>query len=145
MYFGSNIFLFFIEKKQVKKIKLHSARKDTRDILGKEKGITGKDNSCYMDATLFCLFAFNDCLDEYLKEDSENVALLHLKDRIINPLRRFISLHLLIYLPTVCLIWTLVWTRVQSRIAECCCWPTNINAIIISCASVHTHLTMSLW
>ncbi|ODM93702.1 Ubiquitin carboxyl-terminal hydrolase CYLD [Orchesella cincta] len=57
-------------------------------------GIQGKDNSCYMDACLFSLFAFNHSLDELLstranevKEMSDSVKKL-LKDNVIQPLRR---------------------------------------------------------
>ncbi|UJR26358.1 hypothetical protein I4U23_007691 [Adineta vaga] len=38
-------------------------------ILGKNKGIEGDSNSCYMDATIFCMFAYNDIFDSLLHMD----------------------------------------------------------------------------
>ena len=71
---------------------LQPSIKKVDNILGKAKGVVGKDNSCYMDASLFCLFAFNECLDELLKTESENATKKHLLKNIINPLRRFLCL-----------------------------------------------------
>ncbi|CAL8128087.1 unnamed protein product [Orchesella dallaii] len=36
-------------------------------------GIQGRDNSCYMDASLFCLFACNHAIDEYIRIKTESV------------------------------------------------------------------------
>uniref|UniRef100_H9GKZ6 Ubiquitin carboxyl-terminal hydrolase CYLD n=1 Tax=Anolis carolinensis TaxID=28377 RepID=H9GKZ6_ANOCA len=63
-------------------------------MIGKKKGIQGHYNSCYLDSTLFCLFAFSSVLDTVLlrpkeKNDveyySETQALL--RTEIVNPLR----------------------------------------------------------
>ena len=46
--------------------------KDVRKILGLKKGIQGLDNSCYMDASLFGMFCFNERLDDiFLKTSQE--------------------------------------------------------------------------
>uniref|UniRef100_A0A8C0JMU1 Ubiquitin carboxyl-terminal hydrolase CYLD n=1 Tax=Canis lupus dingo TaxID=286419 RepID=A0A8C0JMU1_CANLU len=63
-------------------------------MIGKKKGIQGHYNSCYLDSTLFCLFAFSSVLDTVLlrpkeKNDvgyySETQELL--RTEIVNPLR----------------------------------------------------------
>ncbi|KAM6224473.1 ubiquitin carboxyl-terminal hydrolase CYLD isoform 2-T2 [Rhynchocyon petersi] len=63
-------------------------------MIGKKKGIQGHYNSCYLDSTLFCLFAFSSVLDTVLlrpkeKNDveyySETQGLL--RTEIVNPLR----------------------------------------------------------
>ncbi|XP_066569543.1 ubiquitin carboxyl-terminal hydrolase CYLD isoform X2 [Amia ocellicauda] len=63
-------------------------------MMGKKKGIQGHYNSCYLDSTLFCLFAFSSVLDtvllrpraktdvEYYRETQEL-----LRTEIVNPLR----------------------------------------------------------
>lgn len=63
-------------------------------MVGKKKGIQGHYNSCYLDSTLFCLFAFSSVLDtvllrprsktdvEYYRETQEL-----LRTEIVNPLR----------------------------------------------------------
>ncbi|XP_006641476.1 ubiquitin carboxyl-terminal hydrolase CYLD isoform X2 [Lepisosteus oculatus] len=63
-------------------------------MIGKKKGIQGHYNSCYLDSTLFCLFAFSSVLDtvllrpraksdvEYYRETQEL-----LRTEIVNPLR----------------------------------------------------------
>ena len=38
-------------------------------ILGKNKGIEGNSNSCYMDSTIFCMFAYSDVFDGLLRID----------------------------------------------------------------------------
>ena len=46
--------------------------KNVNDIVGLKKGIQGLDNSCYMDASLFGMFCFNEMLDEiFLKKSRE--------------------------------------------------------------------------
>ena len=46
--------------------------KDVNDIIGIRKGIQGLDNSCYMDASLFGMFCFNERLDDiFLKKSDE--------------------------------------------------------------------------
>ena len=46
--------------------------KDVNDIIGIKKGIQGLDNSCYMDASLFGMFCFNERLDDiFLKKSNE--------------------------------------------------------------------------
>ena len=64
---------------------------------GRKKGIQGHYNSCYLDATLFCMFAFNDSLDFILKpnqtesmDDLPKRITKQLKEGIINPLRKLV-------------------------------------------------------
>ncbi|XP_038630731.1 ubiquitin carboxyl-terminal hydrolase CYLD-like, partial [Scyliorhinus canicula] len=64
-------------------------------IQGWRKGIQGHCNSCYLDATLFCMFAFNSVLDTLLlrpraTDDSELYSETRdlLRTEIVNPLRR---------------------------------------------------------
>ena len=60
--------------------------------IGKEKGIQGHQNSCYLDATVYGMFAFTDVFDKlFLKarakgkhDDKVRQILLEL---IVNPLR----------------------------------------------------------
>ncbi|XP_078061785.1 ubiquitin carboxyl-terminal hydrolase CYLD-like, partial [Mustelus asterias] len=67
----------------------------TTDIMqGWRKGIQGHCNSCYLDATLFCMFAFNSVLDTLLlrpkaSDDSELYTETRdlLRTEIVNPLR----------------------------------------------------------
>ena len=74
-----------------------------KSSLGKGRGIQGDTNSCYMDVTLFCMFAFNDTFDGILKptvkeEDRPfNYQDIHqtLKNKIVNPLRKLVSVNLL--------------------------------------------------
>ena len=37
--------------------------------IGKPKGIQGHQNSCYLDATLYGMFAFSDAFDDLFLED----------------------------------------------------------------------------
>ena len=62
--------------------------------MGREKGIQGDVNSCYMDATLFTMFACNNVFDKAImrakKEgDSEEFEAIQkiLREEIVNPLR----------------------------------------------------------
>ncbi|XP_072359946.1 ubiquitin carboxyl-terminal hydrolase CYLD-like [Scyliorhinus torazame] len=70
-------------------------RAATAVIQGWRKGIQGHCNSCYLDATLFCMFAFNSVLDTLLlrpraTDDSELYSETRdlLRTEIVNPLRR---------------------------------------------------------
>ncbi|XP_039618815.1 ubiquitin carboxyl-terminal hydrolase CYLD isoform X1 [Polypterus senegalus] len=63
-------------------------------MVGKKKGIQGHYNSCYLDSTLFCLFAFSSVLDTVLlrprsKSDVESYRETQelLRTEIVNPLR----------------------------------------------------------
>ncbi|KAI6660041.1 hypothetical protein LOD99_14382 [Oopsacas minuta] len=72
--------------------------KYVKDIIGIKKGIQGLDNSCYMDASLFGMFCFNEMLDEiFLKKSQESkgdnnerymVVQKILRERIVYPLRK---------------------------------------------------------
>ncbi|XP_054849327.1 ubiquitin carboxyl-terminal hydrolase CYLD-like [Eublepharis macularius] len=64
-------------------------------LLGWKKGIQGYCNSCYLDATLFCMFTFSSVLDSMLlrpadKNDGESYTETRdlLRTEIVNPLRR---------------------------------------------------------
>lgn len=64
--------------------------------VGDEKGVQGNQNSCYLDSTLFGLFALSDVFDSmFLGEaftnttDQNRIALSDiLWKRIVNPLRK---------------------------------------------------------
>ncbi|XP_032710384.1 ubiquitin carboxyl-terminal hydrolase CYLD isoform X3 [Lontra canadensis] len=65
-------------------------------MIGKKKGIQGHYNSCYLDSTLFCLFAFSSVLDTVLlrpkeKNDVEYYSETQelLRTEIVNPLRMY--------------------------------------------------------
>jgi hypothetical protein len=60
-------------------------------ILGKNKGIEGNSNSCYMDSTIFCMFAYSNVFDSLLhvkidKKPLKNLQKL-LRENIVNALR----------------------------------------------------------
>ncbi|XP_077170470.1 ubiquitin carboxyl-terminal hydrolase CYLD-like isoform X2 [Paroedura picta] len=64
-------------------------------LLGWKKGIQGHCNSCYLDATLFCMFTFSSVLDLMLlrpadKNDGESYTETRdlLRTEIVNPLRQ---------------------------------------------------------
>ncbi|KAM3940317.1 ubiquitin carboxyl-terminal hydrolase CYLD-like [Leptodactylus fuscus] len=64
-------------------------------LTGWKKGIQGHCNSCYLDATLFCMFACSSALDTILlrppdKNDSDSYADTRdlLRTEIVNPLRK---------------------------------------------------------
>ena len=66
---------------------------------GQMQGVQGEGNSSYLDATLFCVFAFDDSLDfifdklndeefKQLETRSTPYSILsHLKEKIVNSLR----------------------------------------------------------
>jgi hypothetical protein len=59
-------------------------------VLGKNKGIEGDSNSCYMDATIFCMFAYNNVFDSllHMKVDGRVAPLQsRLRDNVVNLLR----------------------------------------------------------
>ena len=67
----------------------------TENLCGNMRGIQGHHNSCYLDSTLFSMFAFSlvfDCLlyrsrqPDDLKEYDEVQKVL--KEGIVNPLRK---------------------------------------------------------
>jgi len=61
-------------------------------ILGNDKGIQGDSNSCYMDSTIFCMFAYSDVFDPLLhvkvhkKQPIKDLQRL-LRENIVNVLR----------------------------------------------------------
>ncbi|XP_006273280.3 ubiquitin carboxyl-terminal hydrolase CYLD isoform X2 [Alligator mississippiensis] len=64
-------------------------------LTGWKKGIQGHCNSCYLDATLFCMFTFSSVLDSLLlrpadKNDGESYVETRdlLRTEIVNPLRK---------------------------------------------------------
>jgi len=60
--------------------------------LGDERGIQGHQNSCYLDATVFGLFALSDVFDFMFLEEARDAAAKEiisiLWKGIINPLRK---------------------------------------------------------
>ena len=73
----------------------HSTVESVGSISGRNKGIQGHQNSCYLDATLFSMFTFSSVFDSLLYRPRgqtdipryEEVQTL-LKDEIVNPLRK---------------------------------------------------------
>ncbi|XP_050687132.1 ubiquitin carboxyl-terminal hydrolase CYLD-like isoform X2 [Eriocheir sinensis] len=71
-----------------------SAPDDVRAMFGKNRGIQGHQNSCYLDATLFSMFAFTSVFDNLLfrPQTSHDIKEYHevqrvLREEIVNPLR----------------------------------------------------------
>jgi ubiquitin thioesterase CYLD len=66
--------------------------------IGDKKGIQGHQNSCYLDASIFGLFALTDAFDElFLKAESSKTADQNrqaiadlLWKGIVNPLRKYV-------------------------------------------------------
>jgi hypothetical protein len=65
-------------------------------VLGKDKGIEGNSNSCYMDSTIFCMFAYSNVFDSLLhmevdmkgdKKQTINKLQKLLRENIVNVLR----------------------------------------------------------
>ncbi|XP_063769564.1 ubiquitin carboxyl-terminal hydrolase CYLD-like isoform X2 [Pseudophryne corroboree] len=68
---------------------------EVENLMGWKKGIQGHCNSCYLDATLFCMFACSSVLDTMLlrpedKNDSDSYEKTRdlLRTEIVNPLRK---------------------------------------------------------
>ena len=75
------------------------AKLDTGTHIGKTKGIQGQHNSCYIDATLFGMFAFSDVFDDlFLDRCVANTEIEKKKDeiqdiiqkKIVYPLRELV-------------------------------------------------------
>ena len=67
------------------------------NVCGKQKGIQGHHNSCYLDATLFAMFYFTTVFDGilYRPKTKEDLAEYDdvkqvIKEGIVNPLRRYV-------------------------------------------------------
>ncbi len=56
--------------------------------IGKEKGIQGHQNSCYLDATVFGLFALTMEFDEMFLRNAKDITSMILRKNIVNPLRK---------------------------------------------------------
>ena len=74
-----------------------TVEQDCGDVSGRNKGIQGHQNSCYLDATLFSMFCFTSAFDSLLyrprnKDDIVNYEEVQrvLRDDIVNPLRRLL-------------------------------------------------------
>lgn len=53
--------------------------------IGRIKGIQGQHNSCYIDATLFGMFAFSDVFDDlFLDRSVPNTEIERQKDEVLN-------------------------------------------------------------
>ena len=64
-------FCMFTALKEIEYVTRSYVRPPSKPIhLGKGKGIQGHENSCYLDATLFGIFAFSDAFDNLLVEDA---------------------------------------------------------------------------
>ena len=112
---------------------------------GRMKGIQGHYNSCYLDATLFCMFAFNDSLDFILQnqnlDELQNLISTHLKQGIVNPLRKYVIIK---YLTSACML-----QKFHSVIDSICLsvrllYISIINLRYLLCSSNRVHLTLGL-
>ena len=60
--------------------------------LGDERGIQGHQNSCYLDSTVFGLFALSDVFDSIFLEEAQDAAGKEISSilwkGIVNPLRK---------------------------------------------------------
>ena len=74
--------------------------------MGEGRGIQGNRNSCYLDSTLFGLFALSDIFDEMFLEVTTNPNIQGVNRKavsemlwkgIVNPLRKYVILHLMYY------------------------------------------------
>ena len=79
------------------------------NYIGEYKGIQGHQNSCYLDATLFGLFALSSAFDElFLHDDTNNSQSIEniIWKKIVNPLRRcdnhYLDSFLFFYFSTPC-------------------------------------------
>lgn len=70
---------------------------DLNPFCGKNKGIQGYKKSCYLDTTLFSMFAFTSVFDEILcrpKKEQDIVCFEEiqtiLRESVVNPLRKFV-------------------------------------------------------
>ncbi|CAN7992181.1 unnamed protein product, partial [Ixodes hexagonus] len=74
----------------------HLNKECLEDLLGREKGIQGHHNSCYLDATLFAMFSCTDVFDGMINRpkskthdiDAYDDIQAVLRDDIVNTLRR---------------------------------------------------------
>ena len=74
----------------------HIGHDQISKYIGEECGIQGHQNSCYLDATVFGLFALSDAFDSMFLNtaknlDGEAISGLLWKG-IVNPLRKLVSL-----------------------------------------------------
>jgi len=61
---------------------------DVTSYVGERKGIQGHQNSCYLDATVFGLFALSQEFDEIFLRDRDSRVGQILWQKIVNPLRQ---------------------------------------------------------
>lgn len=66
-------------------------------LYGKNRGIQGHHNSCYLDATLFAMFSCTSVFDSILHRPKNNDDIAEydevqrvLKEEIVNPLRAWV-------------------------------------------------------
>ena len=79
-------------------------------LLGQNRGVQGHQNSCYMDATLFSMFAFSTMFDSILHRPRWATCDNHyydtvqraLREGIVNPLRKFVCSLFLAVSPRCC-------------------------------------------
>ena len=79
---------------EVEEVDQSSNEIDVERYVGEGRGIQGNQNSCYIDATLFGLFAVSDVFDQLFlpkpgaDKDAQEIAHILWKG-IANPLRRY--------------------------------------------------------
>ena len=65
------------------------AKLDTGTHIGRIKGIQGQHNSCYIDATLFGMFAFSDAFDDlFLDRCIANTEIERKKEEVQDIIQR---------------------------------------------------------
>jgi len=72
----------------------HPAVADVSNVVGRNRGIQGHQNSCYLDVTLFSMFAFTSVFDSllYRRKNGDDIEQYEdvqkvLRENIVNPLR----------------------------------------------------------
>ena len=138
------IFLFcFVALRDVSEEELTAPVHCTpQDYIGVERGIQGHQNSCYLDATLFGLFALTNEFDTmFLPKtgDSEATTIGNiLWKNIVNPLRKYVQSRFSIiaranwkFKSRLCV----VWLKGSRTLTEACCADYRIGVVKYECVT----------
>ncbi|XP_072051858.1 uncharacterized protein [Amphiura filiformis] len=75
---------------------IHPPKKLTLEFVGRKKGIQGDQNSCYLDTTLYSMYAYSNIFDDILHRKGTHKDLTEyesvqtiLRENIVNPLRSY--------------------------------------------------------
>ncbi len=86
---------------------INEATEQMMRYIGNSRGIQGHQNSCYLDSTIFGLFALSDVFDTmFLDPDQSSITsdqnrkrVAHLLWKgIVNPLRKYCNFIIIVYL-----------------------------------------------